>query len=347
MRAAGGLVTAIVRAGMAVLMLCAALALGALSGCGSSDTVVARVGHLDVTDSMLAHWVSVFELTDGGDAQKESRLRQEVLELLIAVRWADQQAAQGGIDVPAEQASHQLAALGRDEYQGIVDEPFPGASRFDSVLTNPRIAHTDRLWLMAAGLTAGDLARQQLQRAESEISSVQIGRYYEQHLRSFVLPESRDLYILQTFDYAVALKARREIESGESFQRVARRITTYERAPDGVRFGFTRADGVRRFDAVAFAAKPHVLIGPFRLNYEIYDFEVRKIHPSVLQPLTQVAPAIRRALASKRATSTLRVRYEQRWSAMTSCQPGYVVPGCSQYRGTTTGQETPSSITRL
>ncbi len=171
------------------------------------------------------------------------------------------------------------------------------------------------------------LEERRLSEAQHEVTPRQIDDYYAQHKKEFWRPERRDLEVIGNSQLSIVAKAKREIETGGNFLRIARRVSTDQEAPGGLEHPLARDEEEPDYDRVVFSAKPHKLVGPVKQSF-YYIFEVIAIRPAHVEPLTQASAAIERQLAWRRASSLLKARFEQAWIARTACQRGYVSSRC-------------------
>ena len=134
------------------------------------------------------------------------------------------------------------------------------------------------------------------------------------------------------------MKAKREIASGKSFATVAKKIPLQQPifSKDGAVLNYE--PGMYReepLDHAIFAAKPNVLSGPVAINLGYYVFEVKRTYPAQQKTLAQSEAAIKAELPQSlylQALTSFITKWRERWTAQTDCQPGYVVPKCSQYK---------------
>ncbi|HLM85438.1 MAG TPA: peptidylprolyl isomerase [Solirubrobacteraceae bacterium] len=172
--------------------------------------------------------------------------------------------------------------------------------------------------------------RRSLIEHEPKITQAEIAAYYHEHIPRFENLEHRYFMVLETYTSSAA--ARRAMRHGglrEVEQNGNRELLD--------RSSLEHPIPTRRalIDAV-FAAKLNVLAGPAPLFARYCLLVVTKIVPTTRQSLPQAERAIRRQLEAGQRHRTL-VRFVQawrrRWTAETTCQPGYVVQKCRNYLG--------------
>jgi hypothetical protein len=314
------------------IAMCVAFALvaGMVGGCGSSDRVVARVDGDPIVKTVLSHWTAIGAAVDGPHPTGRATSSRRALGFLISAKWLTIEARELGLSVSARKARRQLEVLAYDQrahtpYYG----ELPQDPELRRLLLSEKVRWPDRLWLMKLGMLATDLERERLAQAKHEISHAEVAGYYEVHGQEFFVPKRSDMDILGSYNRAVVVKARREIEAGKSFLTIARRVTIDPEAPNGVQH-LIQGREEPPFEKVIFGAPPHVLVGPVHYGF-YYLFRVYRATPAHRKPLAQVEAEIGRKLASTRASTKLRAAFEAKWAARTSCQAGYVVPRCRQY----------------
>lgn len=301
--------------------------LGGLNACGDSGEVVARVGGSPIAKAKVDHWLSV--LAGGGTAvdrpsSQDRALRGPLLSFLISSQWILGEAADAGVSAKDSEAQARLELLSYGQGEALNYLGLSGRDELHTLLARAR-NHADRLWLMKLALLASRLEEKHIAKAEQGITPTQIESYYRAHRSLYVLPERRDVEWIVTYSESTLQRAVREIRAGKSFVSVAKRVS--QDAP--MIYGMERhPDREKQLARHVFAAKPHVITGPFLQTANHYVFEVTKIIPARLQTLAQSEASIRRRLAAQLTSTSLPQALERKWRARTSCRPRYVVSGC-------------------
>jgi foldase protein PrsA len=322
-----------------VMMLGAAgLAGVAASGCGGSGDVVVRVGGETLSMAELNHWMSVDAAVRGESAGSTAPLKRQVLGFLISARWLMGEARELGVRVSEGEATKQLELLRFDQIESRPSQGLSHYAELRRLLLSKAVGSADRLWLMRLSMLTAQVEARYLSQAAREVPRAWAARYYAQHKPRYFQPQWRDLEILTSGDRALVVRAKREIEAGKPFLDVARAMPEPDvEAPGGLQHLVAGAEE-REFEEVIFAAKPHVLTGPAKLQF-YYLFEVLDGRPAHQQTLAEAEGQIRRQLAPRQALATLLPSFEAKWIARTDCRPGYVVQGCRQYRGPKAAEE--------
>ncbi|HEY2142003.1 MAG TPA: peptidyl-prolyl cis-trans isomerase [Solirubrobacteraceae bacterium] len=304
---------------------------------GGSGDVVARIGGRPITKAIFDHWLSVPAAADSqtvsSRATTDETLRQRVLDFLISSQWTIGEATELGVKVTDGEAQKQLERFKYVRLEGIKYERFPNEAQLKRSLAGPGETRSDQVWLMKLNMLTARIEQERLAEARQQITHAQVTRYYEENKRRFLLPEQRDIEIILTYNEATTKKAKQEIESGKSFLRVAKRVSVDSEAPEGVQH-LVRGEEEEEFINHVFAAKPHVLVGPVHQALDYYIFEVTKITQASRQTLARSEASIRQWLAVRQLrqmTTKLLAAFERKWTAKTSCRPGYVVAKCRRY----------------
>jgi hypothetical protein len=255
------------------------------------------------------------------------------METLISAQWTLAEASKLGVSVSDKEAEQQLSVL---DYAANTAQTsgqlFPREAELKKSLSARGLTHADRVWLMKLNLLGTKVEQKSRLLAEQAVTHAQIAKYYEAHRRQYVVGEERDYVFIPTFTRANSEKARREIEAGEDFFDVQKRVSIDPPELSGLRH-LKRGEGDPVFTPRVFRARPHVLLGPTPLG-QIWDiYEVRKITPRHQEPLASAESSIRRKLASRtlgRPPTRLAEALAVAWRTKTKCSAGYVVPQCGQ-----------------
>jgi hypothetical protein len=311
----------------AIVLAAVLLSIG-LSACGGgSDDALARVDGSPIADAAVDHWLSVIDGTTTAKAQQLSQ-RRSVLSFLIFSRWVLREAAADGVRVTDDEAQARLELLGNGQNEAPAGTGLLGERLLPKLLAMAR-SRADRLWLLKLAVLTARLEARTLSKFERQLTSAQIAGYYRAHPSLYVLPERRDVEWIVTYSYAWLAKAVAEIRAGKNFISVATRVSKdvptivgMERHP--------RAE--KQLAKHVFAAKLHVLTGPFKQSANRYEFEVTRVIPARRRTLAESEGSIRRRLALAPALAAFASTIERKWAARTSCA-GDLVRGCASDLG--------------
>lgn len=334
----------------AICGICRALALVALSlaaagtvgacGGGTGDATVARIGDVAITKSVLDRWETA--LAPGGTKsassgrEMEPARRRNALDALIAAHWLIGEADDLGARPTAHDVAQRFARMRSTSFLG-GERDFLGALR-----TVGRSVGEVRFEIETEVATAR--LRQTLTRSERPITAAQIAAYYRRHKQQFVLPERRRLKMTYQSE-AQADQLRRKVDRGQSFSSAAQPTTVEARvAKPSDREEPEARDLHERapLERAIFAAKPDVVTGPVKFRVDYVMFEVTRIEPARQHTFAEVQSTIRKQLADRqrrRELATFIAAWRRKWTAKTSCAPGYVVQKCSEYRGPRTAED--------
>ncbi len=309
------------------------LSLGS-DGCGAnSDEVLARVGGSAITKSTFEHWMSVARVMSPAEAQAllpadsgETTLKQRVLNFLIASGRTEVEAQEAGIAVADAPVKAELVRLRYEQSQGL---SLGGPSQPLSFRFTTGETTSDRLWIIKVNMLSEKVKQHLTTAAAQQIPGASIARYYARHKSDFVIPERRDVAVIQSFTKENADLARREILAGQSLFSVVERRND-EVNVGGFRRGLSRRDLRHNYENNYFKARPHVLVGP--LKEELYYlFEVTAVMPARQQRLSEVQASIRLTLVAgaKRSLLTSEERaLDVKWRSKTRCRAAYAVARC-------------------
>jgi hypothetical protein len=269
-------------------------------------------------------------LQDECDARYQALL-QQVLDRLLANEWLIAEARELGVGVSEGQAKASLDAYRR--------ENFSNEAEFHEFL---------------AGRTTADMIAE----TKAKLSSAAVRRAVDRHVRAtkqqavayyksrpfqYLLAAERDVQIVRSLSRAAAVRARAEIESGESFASEEKKLRSYHvlYSQGGLVVGLRlHTYGEPYLNQAIFTARPGMLVGPVNTSYGYFVFRVRKIRLEQKRPFAEVRVPIERQLTGQLQHRTLAAfaeRWRARWAARTSCSPGYVVPNCRGFRGSARG----------
>jgi hypothetical protein len=295
-------------------------------GCGGSDRVVARVGAAAISESQVRHWSS--RLASAERVADQPAVKRGALRFLIRAAWATAQARELGLQASKAQVLKQLDFLSFAQPRGIPFEPQPRDPVLRRLLLDTRENREDRSWLIGLNLSEQKLEHARTLQAAQELPARQVATYYARHKSRYREPAVSNLEIIGNNDVTIVRRARREIEAGAPFLKVARRASEDPEAHEGLQ-RLVRGAEEPAFEKEIFGAKPRVLLGP--IHQELYYiFVVLSSKPDRQETLAQASPAIRRELAPARAMRVLTPAYEAAWRARTRCRADYVVADCQR-----------------
>jgi hypothetical protein len=316
------------------------LATVALTGCGTgvgasssspSSEVVVRVGNAAIDRAEVDHWASAIERGNTvGTAlgQTGGTPREKALKFLISSRWIIGEAEAQGLSI-----SNAAVQRGLQEK---IDALPNGRSEFDEELTSTGQTLADVKLEVKSALRLARLRDAVAKRAPA-VTSTEVASYYSHHLQKFYLPDRRVVYLIEGIQSRV-----RALALAKQARPVSRLTTPWFRevVPET-----PEVKDPGKLAHMVFTTTPGRVAGPMMFFGHWVLAVVKKLIPAGIQPLAVVKAELLKTLAVERRERTLRsfaATYVRKWTASTSCSSGYVVPGCSQYRG---GPTRESSLT--
>ncbi|HEY4452288.1 MAG TPA: peptidylprolyl isomerase [Solirubrobacteraceae bacterium] len=316
--------------------LAVVLALSGLSACGGTGTgaLVAQVGRARITSATVAHWAALEERAQGGGAAREDQeqqvSRERALEFLIGADWTLGQARELGVSASDGEARTRLALFKYDQLEGIEHPRLAREAELERCIARGAPA-ADQMWVMKLSLLQSRIDVALRTRAYRQITPAQVARYYRAHTASLFVPMRRYFEILLTSKRATAVRARREIEAGQSFLAVARRVSNDPEAPHGLQ-ALSPGEEERPFRAHIFAAGLRRLVGPIHQAADFYLFRVLRIRPRRTMGIAEAEGEIRQGLSAPGARA-LSEATTQAWRGQTTCRAAYTVPSCREWVG--------------
>jgi foldase protein PrsA len=271
--------------------------------------------------------------------QQYTALKQQVLGFLISANWVIGEASDQGIKVSDAEVEKKFKELKQQQ--------FPKAADFQKFLTSTGQSVPDLLLRVKLNLLSQKI--QQKVAKKGTPTTAQIEKYYKENKQRFGQPEKRDLELILTKTQAQAEAAKKEIESGKSFESVAKKysIDPASKANGGKLPGVVKGQEQKALDAAIFAAKPNTLTGPVKTPFGYYIFEVTAVHPPSQQTLAQVKESIKQQLTAQQQQTELSKfvkEFKKKWEGRTDCRTEYVVMDCKQYKAPKTAT-TPTGAT--
>lgn len=275
-------------------------------------------------------------------AQQYKSLQQEVLGFLISSNWVIGEGKSLGVKSSDAEVKKQ--------FEKIKSQQFPKAAEFEKFLKTSGQSVSDLLLRVKLNLLSQKI-QQKIVKQKSKVTQAQIAKYYKENPRRFSVAEKRNLLIILTKTEAQAKKAKQEVESGKSFESVAKRVSIdpTSKSTGGKLPGVVKGQEEKSLDAAVFAAKKNVLTGPVKTPFGYYIFEVQTITAGSQQSLKQAEPSIKSQLTATQQQSALSKfvkEFKKKWTSKTDCRSGYVVTDCKQYKAPkTTSTSTPATTT--
>jgi foldase protein PrsA len=274
--------------------------------------------------------------------QQYKTLQQEVLGFLISSTWVLGEASSLGVKVTDKEVKKQ--------FEKIKSQQFPKAAEFEKFLKTSGQTVSDLLLRVKLNLLSSKI-QQKIVKQKSKVSHAEIEKYYKNNPKRFGVAEKRNLLIILTKTEAQAKKAKQEVESGKSFESVAKRVSIdpTSKSNGGKLPGVVKGQEEKSLDAAVFSAKKGVLTGPVKTPFGYYIFEVQSITAGSQQTLKQAEGSIKSQLTATKQQSALSKfvkEFKKKWTAKTDCRAGYMVADCKGYKAPkTTSTASPGAAT--
>jgi foldase protein PrsA len=274
--------------------------------------------------------------------QQYQGLTREVMGFLLSSQWIIGEASSLGVKLSDAEVKKQFVKIRTQQ--------FPTTAEFQKFLTSSGQTVSDLLLRVKLNLLSQKI-QQKIVKQKSKVTQAQIAKYYKENPKRFGVAEKRNLLIILTKAEAQAKKAKQEIESGKSFESVAKRVSIdpASKSNGGKLAGVVKGQEEKSLDAAVFSAKKNVLTGPIKTPFGYYIFEVQTITPGSQQTLKQAEASIKSQLTATQqqaALSKFVKEFKKKWMSKTDCRAGYVVSDCKQYKAPkTTSTSTPATPT--
>lgn len=273
-------------------------------------------------------------------------LEASVLALLTQGTWLEGEAKELGVQVSPAEVQKEFERYKRLEFRN--EDEF----RQNLALSDVDGSVSDLLLQIKLALLAYEIEQKILRtgvprlmsvadwKEKKSVSEDELNEYYGEHKEQLLTqPERKDVRIIVTNNEAQAQAAESEIQSGQSFESVARRVSVdpQTKASGGLIRGIVtgRFSAVKNLEqlrseedsyvrevaqgAGLAKAKLHELIGPERasnnINYKLY--EAVKVYPEVKQTRAQFKQQTR-----QEAWHEFLSEFREKWRARTNC-PGH------------------------
>jgi foldase protein PrsA len=273
-------------------------------------------------------------------AQRYKSLQQEVLGFLISSNWVIGEGKSLGVKISDAEVKKQ--------FEKIKSQQFPKAAEFEKFLKTSGQSVSDLLLRVKLNLLSQKI-QQKIVKQKSKVTQAQIAKYYKENPKRFSVAEKRNLLIILTKTEAQAKKAKQEVESGKSFESVAKSVSIdpTSKSNGGKLPGIVKGQEEKSLDAAVFAAKKNVLTGPVKTPFGYYVFEVTTIAAGSQQSLKQAEASIKSQLTATQQQSALSKfvkEFKKKWMSKTDCRAGYVVTDCKQYKAPKTSSTSAPAV---
>ena len=272
--------------------------------------------------------------------QEYNALRDQVLEFLIRGNWIEQETIKQNVKVSNKEVQSQIDAA--------VKQAFQNPKQFQQFLVRSGLTKADVFYQQRNQLLQQKLT-EKVTKSSSKVTDAQIQAYYDKNKSKFATPERRDIRIVLTKQQSRAQQAKRALQSGQSWNSVAKRysIDQASKSQGGLLSGVAKGQQEKALDTAIFQADKGKLVGPVKTQFGYYVLEVAKVADAKQQSLAQSKASIQQILQSdgqRKALDKFGKDYRKRWRAETTCRKGFTTADCkngpkTQSTATATAQQ--------
>jgi foldase protein PrsA len=263
--------------------------------------------------------------------QEYDSLRDSVMQFLITSAWIEGESHDRGVKVTDTDV--------KKDFDKQRQQSFPKDKDYLAFLKSSGYVQEDLLYRIKIQDLTNKLRTKVLEGTD-KVSNAQIADYYNKNKNRFAVPEKRDLRIVLTKTEAQAEKAKKALESGQSWKTVAGKYSIDQGTRDngGLLQAVPKGQQEKELDDATFSAQKGKIGGPVKTQFGWYVYEVEKITPADQQTLDQAKDTIKQILTSdgqQKALTTFEKNWENRFKAETLCASGYTVDQCKNAPKTT------------
>jgi foldase protein PrsA len=256
--------------------------------------------------------------------QEYDGLRDQVLQFLISSAWIEGESHDQGVKVSDADV--------KKDFDKQRTQSFPKDADYANFLKSSGYIQEDLLYRIRVQDLSQKL-RTQILKGTDKVSDAQIAAFYNANKSKFAQPEKRDLRIVLTKTQAQAAKAKKALDSGQSFKTVAAKYSIDQGTRDngGLLAAVPQGQQEKALDDATFKAAKGKIEGPVKTQFGYYVFEVAKITPGSQQTLDQAKASIKQQLVQQNQQKKLDAfvkTFQKKWKARTECRKGYVTTDC-------------------
>ncbi|MEO6858129.1 MAG: peptidyl-prolyl cis-trans isomerase [Solirubrobacteraceae bacterium] len=254
-------------------------------------------------------------------------LSSQVMDFLIRAYWYQADAHKQHINLTNAQVQQALATAKKGQ--------FSTDAQFQTFLTSTGQTLADVTYRIRVQQIYSKL----LAKHPTTVTNAAIASYYAAHKSSFGTPQTRNMRVVLTKTAAQAAAARKALDHGQSFAKVAKRysIDPTTKNKGGLLSGVSAGQQDTALSTAAFGPSATVgkLIGPIKGQFGYYVIEVTKITPATAQTLAQATTAIKQTLTTQlqsAAQAAVNASASKHWKSKTQCNSDYAMADCTGYK---------------
>jgi foldase protein PrsA len=256
--------------------------------------------------------------------QEYESLRDQVMQFLITSAWIEGESNDRGVKISDTDV--------KKDFDKQRQQSFPKDKDYLAFLKSSGYVQEDLLYRIKIQDLTNKL-RTKILEGTDKVSNAQIADYYNKNKSRFAQPEKRDLRIVLTKTEAQANKAKKALESGQSFKSVAAKYSIDQGTRDngGLLAAVPKGQQEKALDDATFKAAKGKITGPVKTQFGYYVFEVTKITPGTQQTLDEAKASIKQLLVSQQQQKKIDAfskDFQKKWKDRTDCRKGYVTTDC-------------------
>jgi foldase protein PrsA len=256
--------------------------------------------------------------------QEYDTLRDQTMNFLISSAWIEGESN----DNDVKMTDADIKKVFDTQRQ----QSFPQQKAYDDFLKQSGYTQEDLLYRIKVQELSNKL-REKMLEGTDKVTDADIQRYYDKNKKQFAQPERRDIRIVLTKSKAKADEAKKRLESGESFKKVAADLSEDQGTRDngGLLQGVPQGQQEKALDEATFKAKKGEIGGPVKTQFGYYVFQVAKVTPADQQDVKDVKDQVKQLVVSERQQKKLDTfvkDFQKKWKDRTECRKGYVVDVC-------------------
>jgi len=272
--------------------------------------------------------------------QEYDGLRDQVMQFLILEKWVNGESADQGVKVSAKEADKQFAAAKK--------QSFPKEADFQKFLKDSGMSVSDARFQVRFNTIYTKLREKAVKNA-TKVTDKSIASFYDKNKARFATPATRDLRVVLTKTQAQAEQAKKALQSGQSWTKVAKKFSIDQASKNqgGSLLGIAKGTQEKSFDEAIFKAAKGTLTGPVKTQFGFYVFQVQKIVEAKQQSLKDATPAIKQQLdaqTKQKADDDFNTALRKKWKARTNCADAYVMSQCKNAPTPKTNTTAPGAV---
>jgi hypothetical protein len=306
------------------------------------DLSVVTEAEYECAFKQLAAGAGIKKLPKPGEEQYEA-LREEAVTTAVETVWLQGLGAEEGIEVTPKDI--------KEEEQALIKKSFEGnAKKFEQTVKSTGYTEHDVSEKLRVQFITKELAKPlEEEAAKATPSSSEISDAYDAEKSTrFTEPETRDIRILINKDRKKVEAGKVALEKDDSEKSWKRVIKKYAESPStastgGLQPGVTEEQYAGPVGEAMFSASKGELKGPFKYTLGYVVFEVEKVNPEKVRPLSEAEAEIKTELEQKAKEQTFTGYIEgfrNDWRSRTFCASDFSIEKvCSNFSGPVKNEE--------